>query len=211
MCNAYQSRSVGPLTRIPAREGRAVELKAGEIIRITNTHGKQVVDTWAFNCEDLSEFMSMEHSRGAYMKLFPEVGDSLVTNHRRPVLTVIEDTTPGRHDTVIAACDRYRYAQLGVQGFHANCTDNLVNALAEIGRATRRIPAPLNLFMNVPATADGRLSFEVPLSDVGQYVSLRAEIDQIVVMSACPQDLIRVNNGTPKDVHYQILKGTHSE
>ncbi len=33
---------------IPARNGVAARLKAGETVTVVNTHGKQVVDTWAF-------------------------------------------------------------------------------------------------------------------------------------------------------------------
>jgi uncharacterized protein YcgI (DUF1989 family) len=43
---------------IPARRGRAVRLVRGQAIQIINTHGQQVVDTWCFNADDLSEFMS---------------------------------------------------------------------------------------------------------------------------------------------------------
>ena len=45
---------------VPARRGRAVRLYKGQAIQIINTHGQQVVDTWCFNADDLSEFMSME-------------------------------------------------------------------------------------------------------------------------------------------------------
>ena len=45
---------------VPARRGRAVRLKKGQAIQIINTPGQQVVDTWCFNADDLSEFMSME-------------------------------------------------------------------------------------------------------------------------------------------------------
>ena len=45
---------------VPARRGRAVRLANGQAIQIINTHGQQVVDTWCFNADDLSEFMSME-------------------------------------------------------------------------------------------------------------------------------------------------------
>ena len=51
------------LVTIPARGGKAAFLEAGQRIRVINTHGQQVVDTWAFNRADLEEFMSMEHSR----------------------------------------------------------------------------------------------------------------------------------------------------
>ena len=50
------------LILVPARQGRAQHLKSGACIRIVNTHGSQVVDTWAFNATDPDEFMSMEHT-----------------------------------------------------------------------------------------------------------------------------------------------------
>ena len=87
------------LMQIPARKGRAVALKAGQSIRIVNTHGHQVVDTWAFNANDLGEFLSMEHMRAAIDRIRPKPGDALVTNKRRPILTLVEDTSPGVHDT----------------------------------------------------------------------------------------------------------------
>jgi len=118
---------------IPARKGKGAFAAKGQIIKVINTHGQQVVDTWAFNAHDTSEFMSMEHSRVAMGKIMPEVGDSLVTNKRRPILTVVEDTTPGIHDTLLAACDRYRYELLGAKGYHDNCTDNLASAMKELG------------------------------------------------------------------------------
>ena len=49
----------------------------------------------------------MEHTRTSISRLVPKVGDDvLVTNDRRPILTLIKDTSPGIQDTLIAACDR---------------------------------------------------------------------------------------------------------
>jgi uncharacterized protein len=62
----------------------------------------------------------------------------------------------------------------------------------------------LNLFMNVPFDADGRLDFAPPTSQAGQYVALRAEMDLVLVMSACPQDVTAVNGMAPADAHYSI-------
>src|SRR3712207_2146937 len=71
-------------------------MERGQSVTVISTHGSQVVDTWAFNAEYLGEWLSMEHSRAYYMKLRPEVGDTLVTNGRRPILTLVEDTSGGR-------------------------------------------------------------------------------------------------------------------
>ena len=80
------------MIEIPARRGKAVRLSRGQRARVVNTHGQQVVDTWAFVAGDLHEFMSMEHSRVAMGRIIPAAGDALVTNRRRPILTLTEDT-----------------------------------------------------------------------------------------------------------------------
>ena len=195
-----------PVT-IPARLGKAARLDAGQSLKLTNTHGSQVVDTWAFVAADKSEFMSMEHSRVAIGGVFPHVGDTMVTNRREPILTLLEDTSPGIHDTLIAACDRYRYEMLGCEGHHDSCTDNLAAALGEMGMTPPETPSPWNMWMNIPVGADGSVSFEAPVSSPGDYVTLRAERDIVIVFSCCPQDVIPINGAdcVPKECHFEIL------
>ena len=192
---------------IPARLGKAARLDAGQSLKLTNTHGSQVVDTWAFVAADKSEFMSMEHSRVAIGGVFPHVGDTMVTNRREPILTLLEDTSPGIHDTLIAACDRYRYEMLGCEGHHVSCTDNLAAARGEMGMTPPETPAPWNMWMNIPVGADGSVSFEAPVSSPGDYVTLRAERDIVIVFSCCPQDVIPINGAdcVPKECHFEIL------
>jgi len=197
---------MGERTEIPARRGKAARLTAGQSVRVINTHGEQVVDTWAFNANDLAEFMSMEATRVQVQKMLLAAGDSYVTNRRRPILTVVEDTSPGIHDTLMAACDRYRYEILGAPD-HDNCTDNLAAALGELGLTPPTTPSPLNLFMNIPWTVEGALSYEPPESQAGDFIELRAEMDCIIVFSACPQDLVPVNGALcrPVEAHFEIV------
>lgn len=199
--------TTGSLLTIPARKGKAVILQPGQRVKVINTHGQQVVDTWAFNRHELTECLSMEHTRATLSRIMARVGDSLVTNRRRPILTLIEDTSPGIHDTLIAACDRYRYELLGCSGYHDNCTDNLAAALAELGLTPPRTPSPWNLFMNIPVHADGSLSFEPPVCKAGDYVVLRAEMACVVAFSACPQDILPINGVacTPTEAHFEVL------
>ncbi len=118
---------------IPAGGSATQRLKAGQHIKVINTAGTQVVDCWAFTLADPNEFMSMEHTRVEIARVSPRVGDQLYTNRRRPVLTMVQDTSPGVHDTTLAACDVYRYERLGARGYHRNCTDNLAQALRAAG------------------------------------------------------------------------------
>ena len=195
------------MIEIPARRGKAARVRQGQRIRVINTTGQQVVDTWAFNDDDMRELMSMEHSRVAIGRIIPRTGDTLVTNRRRPILTLLEDTSGGIHDTLFAACDRWRYEALGCTGFHDNCTDNLAAGLAELGLAPPETPGPLNLFMNIPVIDGNRLEIRPPVSTAGSYVTFRAEMGCIVAFSACPQDIVPVNGlgMRPTEAHFELL------
>jgi uncharacterized protein len=196
-----------PPILIPARSGRAVRAARGAVIDVINTHGTQVVDFWALWLPDLSEHLSMEHTRTAIGRLMPRVGDTLVSSSRRPLLTVMGDTSPGIHDTLMASCDAERYRQLGFVGRHDSCRDNFEAALAGLGLPAPPLPAPLNLFMNVPWTKDGSLRFEPPVSRPGDLIRFRVETDLVVIMSACPQDLTPVNGSAqcPVEAHFRLL------
>jgi uncharacterized protein len=191
---------------IPARRGKAAWVSAGQRIRIVNTHGTQVVDTWAFAASDVTEWMSMECSRAWFMKLAAAVGDTFLTNQRRPILTLVEDTSGCAHDTLMAPCDAQRYRLLGVTGHHDNCRDNLHAGLAELGVRIPATPPSLNVFMNIPWTPDGRLEWGEPVSASGSYAVFRAEMDLVIAFSACPQDILPINGRTGRttEAHFAI-------
>jgi uncharacterized protein YcgI (DUF1989 family) len=130
------------LKSIPACHGTATHLPKGSSIKVINTHGTQVVDTFAFTTSTVNstmvppalQYLSMQHTRASLNRIIPKVGDTLVSNERKPMLTVVEDTTAGIHDTMIAACDRWRYEELGAVGFHRNCADNLTEGMTALGK-----------------------------------------------------------------------------
>lgn len=251
------------LQTIPARHGAATLLRHGQKIRILNTHGHQVVDTWAvalpsssmttstkaeaplypnFTLPSLTaysdvanaaavapEYMSMSHCRASLLKLTPSVGDIMVSQKRAPMVKLIEDTSPGVHDTLIAACDRWRYSELGVEGFHDSCTDNFWDAMHSLYSSSMSlnqeekeslrelqdklggsIPDPFNLFMNIPVTQPGEgakrgISFEAPVTKAGDYVVLEAVRDVVIIMSACPQDVLAINGKNPVEAQFEVL------
>jgi uncharacterized protein YcgI (DUF1989 family) len=192
---------------VPARQGRAVKVARGQALRIINTFGTQVVDFWAFDVRDIGIYLSMEHTRAALSRLTPRAGDNLFDNKREPMLAFESDTSPGVHDTVIAACDPARYAKLGCAADHASCADNLHRALGSLGLSSPLCPASFNLWMNIPVHPSGDLEWRETVSKPGDSVVFRALVDCIMVMSACPQDIIRINAGRPVSAHYTLLDG----
>ena len=149
--------------------------------------------------------MSMEHTRPLLKYIMPRIGEPMRTNRRRAILTFLEDSSPGIHDTIMAACDRYRYAFLGHEGYHDNCTDNLHQAMEELGLTPPHVPCPLNMWMNIPIGADGSLGWNPTVSKPGDHVMLRAEMDLVAVFSSCPMDILPINSGGPTNAHFEIL------
>ncbi len=193
---------------VKGSEGAGLRLGRGERLRIVNTHGSQVVDLFAHNAEDLGETLSIQHSRNVWYRLHPRQGDQLWTQHRRPILTLVEDSSPGIHDTLFPCCDARRYNQLGVPGYHRNCADNWREALTQLGISPpATVPTAINLFMNVPVAPDGSFRILPPVSRPGDQVTFRAEMDCVVALSACPIDMLPLNGADcrPQDVEYQIL------
>lgn len=199
--------------RVPGGEGCSVRLARGTTLTVVNVHGTQVVDTWAFPLDAMpdearpsAEFLSMEHCREVLKKLLFEPGDVLITNFYRPILTIVADTSPGGHDTLIAACSDGMYTHAGRPPGHRNCSDNLRNALAPHAIALPFTPSPWNLFM-IAAVMDGSaIDYRRPVSKPGDAVTVRAEMDCILAVSACPDDVYPTNggDGTPREVMLQL-------
>lgn len=193
---------------LPARKAVALRVQKGQELKLVNTHGKQVVDFWAFNPNDAHDFLSMVHTRTILLAVSLSKGDKLYSTRRKPMLTLTEDTSKGVHDILWSACDAERYRMQGFEGYHDNCTDNMHEALKEnfpdFQIAPDWVPDPFNIFMNVAIDHHGGLDIRTPTSDKQQYVVLKAEVDLIVVMSACPQDIAPVNGGKPTDCDYHV-------
>jgi uncharacterized protein YcgI (DUF1989 family) len=203
----WNDRPIAETIHIPEREGRALRVAAGRRFRVIDVEGGQVADTWAFVDDDPSEHHSAQHTRAYVDRLFPRPGEHFVTNRRRPILTLVEDNTPGVHDMLIAACDPARYEGLGVEGWHASCEENLQRALEELGVAPipRFAPQPINLFMNTPARSEGTIEWLPAETKAGDNVVLRAELDIVVAVSACPQDIVAINNRRPSTIEIELL------
>ena len=188
---------------VSAGTARATVLRAGQTLRIANVQGKQVADFLAFNAGDLTEALSTMHTIVSIGRLFPTIGDQLRTNRRRPMLEVTRDDT-GRHDMIIAACDPWRYEyDFGVTG-HRNCSDNFIEALRQWGIQRYQLPQPVNLFQNM-SYPDGQVKFGESLAKPGDAVELRALMDVVVAVSACPMDLNPISGFRVTDIALEVL------
>jgi uncharacterized protein YcgI (DUF1989 family) len=189
---------------VPPSEGRAVLVREGQHVRVVDVEGGQVGDLFAVAVADPGEYASAAHTRVAIRKLFPRPGDPVLTNRRRPILSVTADTSPGRHDMLYAACDPARYALLGAESSHRSCAENLRQALAEHGAVLPAVPQPLNVFMDVRAEQDGTLTSHPASSGPGDYIAFQAHMDCLVVLSSCPMDIVPISAGGLTPLELQV-------
>jgi uncharacterized protein YcgI (DUF1989 family) len=189
---------------VPAAEGRPFRLKRGERLRIIDPLGGQSGDLVAFSADGrqrLSNGRSFDYGGGIYLS----TGDVIWSDRSEPMLTIVADQV-GRHDFLYAPCSLEMYRkQYGVTGYHANCHDNLCNALKSLGIDPMPLPTAFNFFMNANVAPDGKLSFAPPRSRAGDSIELRAEMDLAVAVSACPASTC--NGGAPpKPLACEILR-----
>jgi uncharacterized protein YcgI (DUF1989 family) len=170
---------------IQKKSGAAFTVKKGARFRIVDIEGKQVADLVSFSNTDHNEKLSTGATIDCNGSLAVGRGDILYSNRYRAMLTV-EDDSVGRHDILHPACSRWMYVfQYGIKDPHPSCLENLANALSEFGIDENEISTPFNIFMNTRILPNGKIHIEEPLSNPGDYIELRAEMDMIVAISAC--------------------------
>jgi uncharacterized protein YcgI (DUF1989 family) len=189
---------------IPARSGWSAALRQGQAFRVIDVQGGQAADLWAFNSADVDEFLSAHHTRVLNNEVYPRVGWTFYTNERRPILEFVEDTSPGRHDCLAAACDKIRYEQLGAGSDHGSCEENLQAETRRHGFSVRHAPQPINVFANFRVTPEGALVLNNCVSRPGDGATFKALMDSIVVLSACPQDIVHFQPGGPTDMAVEV-------
>ena len=136
---------------------------------------------------------------------YPVAGWTFVTNERRPILEFVEDTSPGRHDCLAAACDQWRYEQLGAGPEHGSCEQNLLAEAQKHGLESPTLPSRSTCSPTSASTDDGRFDLEPCVTKPGDTATFRMLMDGIVVLSACPQDIVGFQPGGPTDMAIEIL------
>jgi len=174
---------------VPGYQGRAVRLEQGCTFRVIDMEGCQIADMFVISADDNSEVFSPALTRQVIFRLTPKPGDLIYSNRRHPMLTFLNDTSPGRHDMAFAPCDPDFYIALGADASHPNCRDNFYQAISELDIKIEPPPDPFNLFQNTVPKADGDFEVGQTLSKAGDYVEFRTEMDVIVVVTACSVDL----------------------
>ena len=118
------------------------------------------------------------------------------------MLTIVADDV-GRHDFLLTPCSPETFEIIYRQkDYHPSCLENLSKHLSRFGIAPASIPTTFNIFMNVEIGNDGELSILPPRSKASDSITLRAEMDLIVGLTACSAEMS--NNYRFKPIGYEI-------
>ncbi len=170
---------------LPAQTGTAFIVEKDQTLRIIDLEGEQVADLVCFARRNVNEQLSAGRSIDYNEKILFSTGDILYSSLSRPMLTIVDDHV-GCHPMLYAPCSQEMFRlSYGDTAPHPNCQDNLAKNLEPFGLRSSQIPTPLNLFMNVSISEQGRLGIHSPRSVAGDHVDLLAEIDLVVAISAC--------------------------
>jgi uncharacterized protein len=190
--------------RIERQSGVGFTLQAGEMLRVIDPEGEQVADLVAFSSRDPAEWLSSGRTLDYNNTIYFTSGHVLYSNRSTPMLTIIEDTV-GRHDFLYTPCSPETFSIIyKTSGHHPSCFANLSAALRDFGIQPDAIPTTFNIFMNVEVAPDGGLRIHPPKSTAGDSITLRAEIDLIVGLTACSAEMS--NNYRLKPIDFEVTR-----
>lgn len=191
--------------------GKAIELLAGQILRIEQVEGGQCVDFNAFNLHDYKEYMHCGRTRTVH-GFNPSEGTFLWSQppRERALLYILKDTVK-RNDVLFPRCSAYLYES--AYGFHdhTNCHDIQAEAQREYGLTPDDVHDSFNFFMNTEIGQDGRATITRQSSRAGDHVDLLALADVLAVPNVCGADVMRTSNFALKPIRLTVFEATEAD
>ncbi len=167
-------------------------LPRGARLRLTDLHGDASVAMQVFNAERSVERLNMADTVKIQWNAYLGAGKLLLSDMGRVMLSILDDDTAG-HDTFCGASNQASNARRYGDGFnhggHPNARDRFTIALAKYGLSRKDIHPCVNWFKPVRIEADGSTTLTVGPFAPGLRLTLRAEMDVIIVLANCPHVL----------------------
>ena len=194
---------------IPAGQARAFLVPRGAVLRIHLVEARQVGDCCFFNADDRREVFHVGQSWALNGLLGTGTAKSFRHFYSKPprenvMLTVVDDTVRNHWGNMGGRCSRRLYELRDGEKQHRSCQENLAEALAPHGLTGDDIVDVFNAFMNVALDAAGGFRILPPETKAGDYIDLRAEMNVLAAVSACPADRNATNDGRAKPLGIRV-------
>jgi len=194
------------ITLMPV-SGKALPMRRGETMRLTQVQGYQCVDFNCFNLHNYKERMSVGHMRAQGFRV--SEGHLVVSTppYFRPMLAITHMKETCVSDLLGARCD----ATMGEREYdlvpRTNCQDTFAEAIREYGLTADDVHDSFNMWMN---TCWGHSYRILPnVGPAGDYVDLLALMDVLAVPIVCGSgDLGQISNFCFKPIQVQIFEAS---
>jgi urea carboxylase-associated protein 2 len=167
----------------------AKELQRGARLRLVDLHGDACASMLVFNAERPFERLNIADTVKVQWNAYLGPGSLLLSDMGRVLLSLLEDDA-GTHDTICGAsnarANAARYGTGDNWGPHPNARDRFALAAAKFGLGRRDIHPCVNWFKGTRIGADGSIALAPGPSAPGRALTLRAEMNVIVVLANCP-------------------------
>ena len=168
------------------------ELRRGTRLRLIDLDGDACVSIQIFNAERPTERLNVADTVKVQWNAYLERGRLLLSDLGRVLMTIVADDA-ATHDTLCGASNEAsnarRYGSGLNSGPYPNARDRLILGAARFGLGRKDVHPCVNWFKEVRIGSDGAAIFKAGPYAPGRSVSLRAEMDVIVVMANCPHVL----------------------
>ncbi len=168
------------------------QLARGTRLRVVDLAGDACLSMLIFNAERTVERLNVADTLKVQWNAYLGTGKLLLSDMGRVLMSIVEDGA-GTHDAFCGASNEAanarRYGDGANYGSHPNARDRFKIALAKYGLGRRDIHPCINLFKGVGIAADGSTILNGGPSAPGRAVTLRAEMDVIVILANCPHVL----------------------
>jgi urea carboxylase-associated protein 2 len=168
------------------------QLGRGARLRLVDLHGDACVSLLVFNAERPVERLNIADTLKVQWNGYLGAGRLLLSDMGRVMMSLLEDTA-ATHDGFCGASNlasnTRRYGDGFNHGAHPNARDRLLLGAAKFGLGRKDVHPCLNLFKGVRVMPDGTTSPDIGPWPPGRQVTLRAEMDVIVVLANCPHVL----------------------
>ena len=189
---------------VPAKGVTAFEIQRGQTLRLEDVEGQQAIDLICYNAEDLAEKFWAAHTAKINGTIYISTGHVLYSDQARPMMTIVEDTV-GVNDIICGSCsialDIVRYGEKASKG----CMDLFEESIRPWGLARKDLPMCFNIFLDYPVEAGGNVAIDKdPVSKAGDHIDLRAEMNLLVSITACPQENNPCNGYNPTPIRVAV-------
>lgn len=196
---------------VPARHARAFEVKRGQIFRIHQIEGGQVGDCVFYNARDHREMYHVGQTWAINVICGTGTSKSFKYFYSKPprenvMMTVMSDSYRDHWGNMGGRCSKRLYElRDNIAEGHRSCQENLTEALAPHGISGDDIVDVFNVFMTVDLRTDGSFTIKPTTAGPGDYIDLRAEMDILAAVSACPADTSPTNGGKSAPLGIRIF------